>query len=125
MARPDISLPDELAEPMFCRAPDDFPLMMMQISKAIWAEDEDADRFFTFLTLSFKIVCHEYMACVLSGKIKPYRFNQEFKGREYEMFRECILSAKEDAIKAGVPMVETNDGKFAIDVEALARRQNQ
>ena len=124
MPRPNITLPDQLAEPMFCKEPDDFALMVLQIIKAIWGEtqgSEESDDILTFLSLSVKIICHEYMACVLSGTIAPYLFDQEFRDNEYEDFRKVILEAKTEAMKAGVPMVE-KDGKFIFDTEEISKR---
>ena len=117
-----VTLPDKYYEPMFCREPDDFALMVLQIIKSTYAaSDEDPDEFLSFLTLSVKIICHEYLACVLSGKFSPYDFGDTFAEREYEDFRKVILEAKEEALKAGVPMIE-KDGKYVLDVEELNKR---
>lgn len=124
MPRPNKTLPEQLAEPMFCKGPDDFVLMVLQIIKAIWIEaqdDKEPDDILTFLSLSAKIICHEYLACVLSELIEPYTFSVEFKNNEYEDFHKVILDAKADAIKAGVPMVE-KDGKFVLDTEEISKR---
>ena len=111
----------KLNEPMFCKEQDDFPLMVMQISKALWANQDDTpDEFFAFLTMSIKIICHEYLASVLSGRIEPYEFDTDFKEHEYESFRNTILSAKESIIKAGAPMKEV-DGKYVLDTEELMK----
>ena len=120
MSRPNVTLPDQLAEPMFCKEPDDFALMVLQKS-TYSAAREDKDEFLAFLTLSVKIICHEYMACVLSKTFEPYLFDQEFRDNEYEDFRKVILEAKTEAMKAGVPMVE-KDGKFIFDANEIAKR---
>lgn len=122
MSRPNITLPDQLAEPMFCKEPDDFALMVLQIIKSTYsAAREDRDEFFAFLTFSIKIICHEYMACVLSKTFEPYLFDQEFRDNEYKDFRKVILEVKAEAMKAGVPMVE-KDGKFIFNVDELNKR---
>lgn len=122
MPRPSVTLPDQLAEPMFCKEPDDFALMVLQIIKSTYsAAREDKDEFLAFLTLSVKIICHEYMACVLSKTFEPYLFDQEFRDNEYEDFRKVILEAKTEAMKAGVPMVE-KDGKFIFNVDEINKR---
>lgn len=122
MPRPSVTLPDQLAEPMFCKEPDDFALMVLQIIKSTYsAAREDKDDFLAFLTMSVKIICHEYMACVLSKTFEPYLFDQEFRDNEYEAFRKVILEAKAEAMKAGIPMVE-KDGKFIFDTKELNRR---
>ena len=122
MSRPNITLPDEIAEPMFCKEPDDFALMTLQIIKSTYAaSDEDPDMFLSFLTLSVKIICHEYLACVLSGTVQPYDFDDAFTESEYQDFRKVILEAKEEALKAGVPMIEKN-GKYVLNVEELTKR---
>lgn len=122
MPRPNVTLPDQLAEPMFCKEPDDFALMVLQIIKSTYAAARgDRDEFLSFLTLSVKIICHEYMACVLSKTFDPYLFDQEFRDNEYEDFRKVILEAKAEAMKAGLPMVE-KDGKFIFDAKEIAKR---
>ena len=122
MPRPSVTLPDQLAEPMFCKEPDDFALMVLQIIKSSYsAAQEDRDNFLAFLTFSIKIICHEYMACVLSKTFNPYLFDKEFKDNEYKAFREVILEAKAEAMKAGVPMVE-KDGKFIFDIDEINKR---
>lgn len=110
-------------EPMFCKEPDDFVLMVLQIIKAAWFSakgSEEPDDMLSYLTMAAKIICHEYMACVLSGLIEPYTFSLEFKNNEYEDFRKWILDAKAEAMREGVPMTE-KDGKFTLDVEKIIR----
>lgn len=122
MTRPNVTLPDECAEPMFCTEPDDFALMVLQIIKSTYAAaDENPDEFLSFLTLSIKIICHEYLACVLSELFPPYGFDHEFQEREKEDFRKVILEAKAEALKAGIPMIE-KDGKYSLDVKELTKR---
>lgn len=122
MTRPNVTLPEQLAEPMFCKEPDDFTLMVLQIVKSTYSvAREDKDELLAYLTMSVKIICHEYMACVLSGTFKPYLFDQEFRDQEYEDFRKVILEAKTEAMKAGIPMVE-KDGRFIFDTDEIEKR---
>lgn len=107
MTRPNVTLPDECAEPMFCTEPDDFALMVFQIIRSTYAAaDENPD---------------EYLACVLSELFSPYGFDHEFQEREKEDFRKVIFEAKAEAIKAGIPMIE-KDGKYSLDVKELTKR---
>ena len=126
MTRPNTTLPDQLAEPMFCKEQDDFVLMVLQIIKATYGmtQEDDMDEFLAFISLSVKLICHEYMACVLSGTIEPYCFDDEFKNNEYEDFRKVILEAKVEAAEAGAPMVE-KDGKFIFNVDEIDKKVRQ
>lgn len=125
MNRPNVILPGKVAEPMFLESQDDFVLLLMSIIDSIvYFRSYTSHRnqeLKDFLIMSFKIVNHEYLAAVLSEKIKPYEFSKEFVESEKESFRRVMLEAKAKAMECGVPMKEV-DGKFKLDYDALGRQ---
>ena len=116
-----VKLPVEIAEPSFCENESEFyKIFVSQVKVASNGDPEEA----MFFTMGIRILCHEYLALVLSGKMEPLTLSDEFVEREKKFFREVIHLENEMMQKAGVPLKEGRDGKVDIDIEELKRRVN-
>lgn len=116
-----VKLPVEIAEPSFCENESEFyKIFVSQVKVASNGDTEEA----MFFTMGIRILCHEYLALVLSGKMEPFTLPNEFVEREKKFFRDLIHFENEMMQKAGVPLKEGEDGKVDIDIEELKRRVN-
>lgn len=125
MSRPSITLPDQAAEPAFCENQDDFYKMVLSMTR-VWADDSREEM--PFVTFGIKLLLHEYLALVCSGKMEPYLLDPAVKEKELEGFKEMINYQNQWLTNIGVPMKEGENGKVEFDYKALdeiiKRREN-
>lgn len=110
-----ITLPEELRDPYFCEDESDFFKLFFAHGKSLCESEED----FRMFTIGIKIMMHEYLALILSGKIKPFLMHPEIVKQEMPGFKEVMHNINEELTKAGVPMVETEEGKMKLDMETI------
>lgn len=116
MSRPSITLPDQVAEPAFCENRDDFYKMVISMAR-VWADDNREE--LEFVTFGVRLLLHEYLALVCSGKMKPYILDPAFKENELEGFKEMINHSNQWLTSLGVPMREGENGKVEFDYGAI------
>ena len=86
MSRPSITVADRWAEPYFCEDKTDFhKLLLGTISSLSLDATETA-----MLAMGLRIVCHEYLALVLSEKITPYEMGEDWVKKELPGFKEMV-----------------------------------
>lgn len=118
MARPSITLDDRIADPYFCEDRDDFYKMCLASCQAFTDNFEDSEYFSFFI----RVLCHEYLALVLSKKLEPYEMGEEVVENEKSGFKEAIGHVNELITSLGIPTFEGEDGKIKIDHDELKRR---
>lgn len=125
MSRPSITLPDQVADPAFCENQDDFYKMVLSMTR-VWADNCQEDM--SFVTFGIKLLLHEYLALVCSGKMDPYLLDPAVKEKELEGFKAMINYQNQWLTNIGVPMKEGENGKVEFDYKALdeiiKRREN-
>ncbi len=114
-----------IATPLVCRDKDDFTKYFFSLAKVITRPPEEASDKdnVEFMIEGMQILCHEYLALVLNGKIEPYNieYGSEKDRREsIAAFRQCMLEITERMMKSGVKMNE-DDGRYKIDFEDLLK----
>lgn len=111
----------KLEAPAFCEDKSDFCKLLISTVKAASGDDyEDA----AFFTMGMRIICHEYLALVLSGKMEPFSLPEEFVKKERDHFHDIMHLENEMLQKGGVPLKEGENGKVEIDIEEIKRRVN-
>lgn len=120
MARPSITLPDNLADPAFCEDENDFHKLFLGIAQAECDEPEDMPYFL----FGVRLLLHEYLALVLSKKLTPYQFSDEVKEAEKEGYKEFINHINENVTKMGIPTKEEN-GKIVFDYEGIEKKRRE
>lgn len=122
-----VVLPNELRNPMFCKDKDDFVKFFFVLSGRFSKNFEIVDNNGNGMTTtkvtieSMRMLLHEYMALVLSGKMEPYLFDyasEEDKELCLKAFRDMCLDATGAMMESGVTMKEVN-GKYQIDYDSL------
>lgn len=125
MSRPSITLPDQVAVPAFCENRDDFYKMSLSMAR-VWADDSREE--LEFVAFGVRLLLHEYLALVCSGKMEPYILDPAVKKNELEGFKEMINHLNQWLTELGVPMREGEGGKVEFDYKALdeiiKRREN-
>lgn len=124
MSRPSITLPDQVAEPAFCENRDDFYKMVFSMAR-VWADDSREE--LPFVAFGVKLLLHEYLALVCSGKMEPYLLDPAIKKNEMEGFKEMINHSNQWLTDIGVPMREGENGKVEFDygaIDELMRRRD-
>ena len=111
----------KLEGPAFIENESDFYKVLISMVKIMSKGDYDDAEFFT---MGMRIICHEYLALVLAGKMDPFTLPKEFVEREKETFKDLINFENVMLQKAGVPMFEGEHGKVEIDVKEMKRRAN-
>lgn len=115
MSRPSIQLEDRIAEPYFCEDRGDFYKLCLANCHAFTDDMEDSEYFAFFI----RLVCHEYLALVLSKKIEPYEMSKEVVEHEMPGFKQMLGLMNEVIVGAGVPTYESDDGKIKIDYDEM------
>lgn len=118
MTRQSITLPEHIAAPYFCEDKTDFQKLLFAEAKA---QSHDTEETIMFI-IGARILLHEYLSLVLSGKMEPYKLDDEFVKKEAKGFKDTIHLVNEEFAKYGVPLVEGEDGKMNIDYEALHKK---
>jgi hypothetical protein len=111
----------KLEEPAFIENESDFYKVLISLIKIMSKGDYNDAEFFT---MGMRILCHEYLALVLAGKMEPFTLPEDFVEREKETFKDLINYQNMMLQKAGVPMFEGDKGKVEIDIEEMKRRAN-
>lgn len=111
------TLPGEVAEAYFCEDSGDFHKLVLGHIEALCHNNDDA----AFLSMGTRIICHEYLALVLSGQMKPYEMNEKWVELNQEGFRNMIHTINERLVARGVPTKEGEGGKVEIDYEKIKK----
>lgn len=117
MTRPSIQIEGQIADPYFCETESDFHKLCLAECRAYTDNGEDAQIFMTGL----KIMLHEYLALVLSQKIKPYEMERRWVKDEMDGFKATINYMNELFTKIGLPVYEGENGKIEIDYEQIKK----
>ena len=115
MTRPSIQIEEQIADPYFCETKGDFHKLCIATCKLYSNNPEEAQLFATGL----RIILHEYLALVLSQKMKPYEMDKEWVKNELDGFKGTIACMNEYFAKIGVPMYEGENGKMEIDYKKI------
>lgn len=115
----------EIATPLVCENRDDFTKYMFSLA-SVFSNPDHQDKYnrqenMEFTIEGLRMMCHEYLALVFSGKLQPYdiRFQSEEDKREsIKSFRSGMLAITERLMKSGVPMHE-NNGRYEIEFDDL------
>ena len=76
-----------------------------------------------FFSIGCRILLHEYLALVLSGKISPYELGFADK-EDKERFKVCMARYTEVLQEMGVPFKEEDNGVMSFDYDEITRRAN-
>ena len=115
MTRPSIQIEEQIADPYFCETEGDFHKLCIASCRVHSDSPEEAEIFVTGL----RVILHEYLALVLSQKMKPYEMDEEWIEHEKEGFKSTIACMNEYFTKIGVPMYEGENGKMEIDYKKI------
>ena len=110
-----LELPADTGTPYFCEDQSDFHKLILGHVEALCEDAEEA----AFLTMGTRIICHEYLALVLSGQMGPYQMDSKRVDMNKEGFRNMIHAMNERLVARGVPMKEGEGGKVEIDYEQI------
>lgn len=112
-----ITLDDSLRKPHLCEDETDFYKFMLFIVEGMAEDQEEADS----LIVAMKVLLHEYLALVLSEKISPYAGDGPDE-ETIKAFREAMTGVTKMMIDLGIPMVETDNGKLTVDMDAVKKK---
>ena len=113
--RRKLELPRDTGTPYFCEGQSDFHKLVLGHVEVLCDNTEDA----AFLTMGTRIICHEYLALILSGQMNPYQMDSKWVDMNKKGFREMINTINERLVARGVPMKEGEGGKVEIDYEQI------
>lgn len=117
-------LPEELFEPMLCRSGDDF----VKLSFATLMNTFDLDgteEDMSAATTGIKILMHEYLALVLSKKIRPFGYDERAAKNFKQDFLNIIMDVTHHLAESGISMVETADGRVEIDYKKIMKEHGK
>ena len=115
MTRPSIQVNENLANPYFCEDKTDFhKLLYGQIKAASHSKEDEV-----FMAVGLRIICHEYLALILSEKMNPYEIDDEWVKKETPGFKEMIHLVNDEFATLGVPLKEGENGKLDIDYDTF------
>lgn len=107
--------------PFMCKDKDEFIKAMLVISTSLPTVSKDLLQG-VFVDM-FKMLAHDYHALVNRGEMEPYEFSAD--NEAYKEMRDMFEKSMRDCNIAlgcsGVPMMETDDGKLAIDWDNLEK----
>ena len=115
MTKPSIQIEEQLADPYFCESKGDFHKLCVATCRLHTDSPEEAQLFATGL----RVILHEYLALVLSQKMRPYEMDKEWVESELDGFRSTIACMNEYFAKIGLPMYEGENGKMEIDYKKI------
>ena len=115
MARPNIKIEEQIADPYFCENEGDFHKLCVASCKVHSNDLEEAQLYVTGL----RVILHEYLALVLSQKMKPYEMDKEWVEHEKDGFKGTIACMNEYFTKIGIPMYEGENGKMELDYKKI------
>lgn len=121
-----VTLPEHTRRPIFCRDYHDFVKLYFAILKSC----SDSFEEMSALNDTFKALCHDYMALVLQGEVRPY--NIKFADKETERavrqdFEELMAEVSSQMVKQGVPTKEDEKGRIVFDddkMQELVEKRN-
>lgn len=115
MTKPSIKIEEQIADPYFCETEGDFHKLCVAACRLHSDDPEEAQLFVTEL----RVILHEYLALILSQKMKPYEMDKEWVEREMDGFKSTISCMNEYFVKIGLPMYEGENGKMEIDYKKI------
>ena len=115
MTKPSIQIEEHIADPYFCETEGDFYKLCVATCRAHTDAPEDAMMF----VIGLRTILHEYLALVLSEKMKPYEMDEEWVENEKDGFKGTIAYMNEYFAKIGMPMYEGENGKMEIDYKKI------
>lgn len=115
MTRPSIQIEEQIANPYFCETEGDFHKLCVAMCRTHTDISEDAVMF----VIGLRTILHEYLALVLSEKMKPYEMDKEWVEKEMDGFKGTIACMNEYFAKIGMPMYEGENGKMEIDYKKI------
>lgn len=121
MARPSIQIEDQIADPYFCESEGDFHKLCVATCRIHTDSPEESEIFI----IGLRVILHEYLALVLSQKMKPYEMDKEWVEREMDGFKGTIACINEYFTKIGVPMYEGENGKMEIDYKKIKEMEEE
>lgn len=116
---------NSIATPLVCRDKDDFTKYFFSLARVFNRPPEGSTdkENIEFTIEGMQILCHEYLALVMSGIMEPYymEYGSE-KDREESVaaFRQGMLEITSRMMKSGVKMEEV-DGRYKIDFDDLMK----
>ena len=113
-----VMLPEHTRQPIFCRDRHDYVKLYFAILKSC----SDSFEEMSALNDTFKALCHDYMALVLQGEIRPY--NIKFADKETEKvvrqdFEELMAEVSGQMVEQGVPTKEDGKGRIIFDDDEM------
>lgn len=111
------TLPRQVANTYFCEDQSDFHKLVLSHVEALCDNTEDA----SLMAMGIRIVCHEYLALVLSGQMDPYQMDSKWVDMNKKDFRDMIHTMNEKLVDRGVPMREGDNGKVEIDYNQIRK----
>lgn len=115
MTKPRIQIEEQIADPYFCETEGDFHKLCLAACRAHSEDPEEAQIFVTEL----RVLLHEYLALVLSQKMRPYEMSKEWVEHEMGGFKDTIACVNEFFTEIGLPMYEGENGKMEIDYKKI------
>lgn len=115
MTKPSIQIEEQIADPYFCETEGDFHKLCVAMCRAHANTSEDA----TMFVIGLRTILHEYLALVLSEKMKPYEMDKEWVEKEMDGFKGTIAYMNEYFTEIGMPMYEGENGKMEIDYKKI------
>lgn len=112
---------DRFAKPYFCEDIADFHKLMLAESKVHAPDPEEAQLFL----VGIRVLLHDYLALVMSGKMAPYEMDEDFVEREQGAFREVMNYVNADLMQSDIPLVEGENGKLEVDYEKLRKKAEE
>lgn len=117
-------LPEDLFKPMLCRSGDDF----IKLSFATIMEIFDLDgteEDVCAATTGIKVLMHEYLALVLTKKIRPFGYDERVAKNLKDDFLNVIMDVTHHLAESGISMVETADGRVEIDYKKIMKEHGK
>lgn len=115
MTKPSIKIEEQIADPYFCETEGDFHKLCLAACRVHSDDPEEAQIFVTEL----RVILHEYLALVLSQKMRPYEMSKEWVEHEMDGFKSTISCMNEFLTEIGLPMYEGEKGKMEIDYKKI------
>lgn len=110
---------ENIVTPQICTNEDEFvKMMLMEVLFQTDNVDPDPEQ----LVGRLKVFIHDYLALVLSGKLKPYEVYENGLSKKHA--NDVIRKMGVLAGKVGVPIKETNEGKLELDFETIKKHAN-
>lgn len=108
-------IPASCKKPAYCRDKDDFHKFFFSFVRMSSDNTEEvcAD------VCAMRALLHDYLALVISGKMKPYIVSEEEIARNEKDFQEFICEMNTILSTGGVPLEEDGSGRMRINYEKM------